>query len=67
MQKSDICIFLYGSTFFAESALKLACKRQRPGRDESSSHFKTTGFFRQDPNNGGKMQMNIFLFGQILI
>ena len=64
VQISDIYIFIYGSTFFEESALKLARKRQRPGRDESSSQLKTTGFCRQDPNNGGKMQMNIILFGQ---
>ena len=64
VQISDIYIFIYGSTFFEESALKLACKRQRPGRDECSSQLKTTGFCRQDPNNGGKMQMNIILFGQ---
>ena len=59
----DIYIFIYDPTFFAESALKLACERQRPGRDESSSHLRLQGFLDRILTVG-EMQMNIFLLGQ---
>ena len=59
----DIYIFIYDTTFFAESALKLTCERERPGGDESSSHLRLQGFLDRILTVR-EMQMNIFLLGQ---